>query len=456
MLTRHELLARSLAMTTELRQARAAPGETAIVSLPNSWECVAAFLGARLAGLRVALVDASAPAQEMERCALTVGARLTMTTATPPSPGQVASCVAITRRAAEPDAVDVPPATAVLKLTSGSTGRPQAVALSVRQVTADAVQIIRTMGLRGDDRTLAAIPLTHSYGFGSCLLPLLLLGTPLVFPASHLPGALAAALDGAGITHFPAVPAMIRALAAMDDLPALPGLRVCLSAGAPLHPDDAAAFFARTGVKVHAFYGSSECGGITYDRTDTEVTEKGRVGTPLWRVRVEVVDEQGRACPIGVEGRVRVTSPAVALALVPPVSGSNPIQGHTFLTADVGVLDAGQNLTLTGRATAALNVAGKKVHPEEVRRTIESLPGVRGAVVVGLPERHRGDLVAALVAVDPTAELTAERILVYCRAQLAPHKVPHRVVVVDDLPRSDRGKVERERVLALLTPPRQN
>lgn len=456
MLTRHELLQRSLALAGELRQAGAKPGEAVIVSLPNSWECVAAFLASRLAGLRVALVDASAPAHELERCALTVGARLTMTAATPPAPGQAASGVAITPRATEHGPVALPPATAVLKLTSGSTGLPQAVALSIRQVTADAVQIIRTMGLRNDDTTLAAIPLTHSYGFGSCLLPLLLSGIPLVFPTSPLPAALAAALEGADITHFPAVPAMIRALAEMGDLPPLPRLRVCLSAGAPLDPGDAAAFLARTGVKVHAFYGSSECGGITYDRSDTAVAEKGKVGTPLWRVRVEVVDEEGRACPVGVEGRVRVTSPAVALALVPPVAEPNPIQGRTFLTADLGVLDAGQSLTLTGRATAALNVAGKKVHPEEVRRTIESLPGVRAAAVVGLPAGHRGDLVAALVAVDSTAGLTAERILVHCRAQLAPHKVPHRLVLVDELPRSDRGKVERERVLALLGPPRQN
>lgn len=455
LLSRAALLAPSAALAEELG-ALSQPGDTAVLSIPNRWESVAAFLAARAAQLRVALVDATAPARERERCAKTVGARLAVTLAS--AGGGKASLavptLALTPRQKEP--VPLPAGAAVLKLTSGSTGTPRAVALSVGQVTADTVQIIRTMGLHDDDLTLAAIPLTHSYGFGSCLMPLLLAGIPLVFPTATLPAALLAALTGARVTHFPAVPAMIRALASLSDLPPLPHLRVCLAAGAPLDPADALAFHTRTGVKVHVFYGSSECGGITYDRSPGVIAEKGRVGTPLWRVRVEVVDEGGRPCPPGVEGRVRVTSPAVALGLVPAEGGEPSITGRSFLTADLGWQDAEQNLTLTGRLTAALNVAGKKVHPEEIRRTLEALPGVRGAVVVGLPGPHRGDLVAAVVAVETASGLTTAHLLAHCRAHLAPHKVPHRLVLVDDLPRSERGKVCKEAIFALLqgaTPP---
>lgn len=447
-LDRGELLKRSRVLASEL-QVYARPGDTAVLSLPNSWECVAAFVAARFAGLRVALVDATAPARELERCAATVGACVVVTW----QEGADGGAVSIQPRAATP--VPLPSGTAVLKLTSGSTGAPQAVALSARQVVADTVQIVRSMGLGGSDTTLAAIPLTHSYGFGSCLLLLLLTGAPLVFPDSTLPAALLAALCAARVAHFPAVPAMIRALAALPDLPPLPHLRLCLSAGAPLDPDDAAAFQARTGVKVHAFYGSSECGGITFGRSDGGILPKGRVGTPLWRVHVEVVGEDGRPCPPGREGRVRVLSPAVALGLVPPPAGDNPIAGRSFATTDLGILDENGQLTLTGRAGAALNVAGKKVHPEEIRRVIEALPGVREAVVLGLPDRRRGDLVAALVATDPAARLTRAVILAHCRAHLAPYKLPHRLVLVGELPRSERGKIQRDQVVAMLRAPRR-
>ncbi len=448
-LDRGELLKRSRALASEF-ETHARPGDTVVLSLPNSWPCVAAFLAARFAGLRVALVDATAPARELERCAATVGARAVVTSSQPAGTTSGVGDVGVIVRPRETGAVVLPPDTAVLKLTSGSTGSPQAVALSARQVVADTVQIIRSMGLGASDTTLAAIPLTHSYGFGSCLLLLLLTGAPLVFPDSTLPAALLAALCAARVAHFPAVPAMIRALAALPDLPPLPHLRLCLTAGAPLDPDDAAAFQARTGVKVHVFYGSSECGGITFGRSDGGILPKGRVGTPLWRVHVEVVGEDGRPCPPGREGRVRVSSPAVALGLVPPPAGDSPIAGRFFTTPDLGILDENGQLTLTGRAGAALNVAGKKVHPEEIRRVIEALPGVREAVVVGLPDRRRGDLVAALVATDPAAGLTRALILAHCRAHLAPYKLPHRLVLVEELPRSERGKVKRDEVVAML------
>ncbi len=221
---------------------------------------------------------------------------------------------------------------------------------------------------------------------------------------------------------------------------------------APPETRDAAAFHAATGCKVHVFYGSSECGGITYDRSGAPVHAEGEVGTAMERVCVEVVDQAGRPVPIGQTGRVRVRSRAVALAAIPPEEGPPTLVPGCFLTADCGVLGEGGRLTLTGRVSEVLNVAGKKVHPAEVRRVLESLPGVRSAIVTGLPDPHRGELVAAVVAVEPAAGLTVRSVLAACRERLAPHKVPRRLVLVDELPLSDRGKVRRDALLELLRP----
>ena len=121
-----------------------------------------------------------------------------------------------------------------------------------------------------------------------------------------------------------------------------------------------------------------------------------------------------------------------------------------FLSGDLGVLDGQGRLTLTGRVGEFLNVAGKKVHPEEVRRVLEAIPGVRSAVVAGLPDPHRGQLVAAVVAVERGVALTVHAVLAGCRARLAPHKIPRRVVIVDELPTSERGKVRKDVVMRLL------
>jgi acyl-CoA synthetase (AMP-forming)/AMP-acid ligase II len=446
-------LAAGIVATRERLAGTVTPGATVVLSLSNGVDFVRTFAALRLLGARLALVDASAPADELERAAAAVGAGFLAVNSERLARGRALLAEGSLALAACSVAEEVvlPRRAAVLKLTSGSTGLPRAVAVGSRQLAADTVQIMRTMGVRPGDVTMAVIPLTHSYGIGSCLVPLLLAGTPLAFPTWALPAALAHTLARARVAHFPAVPAMIRTLATLPDLPELPDLRVCLAAGAPLAPRDAAAFHAATSHKVHVFYGCSECGGITYDRSDDPVHAEGAVGTAMDRVAVTVVDDDGRAVAAGVEGRVLVVSRSVAVGTVPAEDEPGSLTPGRFLSGDLGIMDDGGRLTLTGRVAEFLNVAGKKVHPEEVRRVLEALPGVHGAVVAGIPDPHRGQLVAALVAAKPGATLTVHAMLVGCRARLAPHKVPRKIVIVDELPTSERGKLRKEVVMQLLT-----
>lgn len=445
------LLAQQAQAVAEAYQRLSLPPRPVVLSLPNGPALVAHLLALRTLGRPVVLADATFTQAELERAAHTVGAgavvaneeRLGQGVTLPPQGVAMAALDARPRK--------LPRGTALCKLSSGSTGEPQAFAVSVAQLVADSRHIFRTMGIRKNHRTLAAIPLTHSYGLGSCLVPLLLWGTPLVLPSCNLPAALAHTLAAAAVQHFPAVPAMIRALAALPHLPPWPALQVCLAAGAPLAPGDAKAFAAATGHKVHVFYGSSECGGITYDRTPEGVHEEGAVGTPLEGVTVEVVDEAGRVLPPGEEGRVRVRSRAVVLGAVPPLADPRVLTPGCFLAGDGGFFDARGVLHLTGRLSEIVNVAGKKVHPEEVRRVLAAMPGVLEAAVVGVPDRHRGQVLGAVLAVDPEGGVTVHKVMAYCRARLAPYKVPRRVVLVPELPTSARGKVPKKELLALLS-----
>lgn len=445
------LLAQQALAAAELYARMRLPAGPVILSLPNGPALVTHLLALRHLGRVVVLADATSPRPELVRVATTVGAvalvanleRLDRAVELPPSGVGLESVSSPRRR--------LPPGAALCKLSSGSSGEPQAFAASVAQLVADSRQIFRTMGLETTDRTLAAIPLTHSYGLGSCLVPLLAWGTPLVLPACNLPAALAHSLAAARVQHFPAVPAMIRALASLPQLPLWPALRVCLAAGAPLSPKDASAFAATTGHKVHVFYGSSECGGITYDRSPEGVHQQGAVGTPLLGVQVEVVGEDGQPLPLGQEGRVRVRSRAVVLGAIPTLPDPAVLRPGEFLTGDLGFFDQQGVLHLRGRVSEVVNVAGKKVHPEEVRAVLERIPGVLSAAVVGLPDRHRGQVVGAVVAVEPQACVTVHKILSFCRAHLAPYKVPRRVVLVPELPVNARGKLPKSELVALLT-----
>jgi len=455
-LAKRRELAAAIAAIRESMAPLLPPGRPVALSLPNGLELVAAFGALRALGLPVALVDAGSPPAELADAARAVGAVATVTTAArlgSARPVWEHGLMMLGLNEDSPPA-ELPPGTALLKLTSGSTGTPRAVAVGLRELATDTVNIMHTMGLRTDDVTLAAVPLTHSYGIGSCLVPLFLVGMPLAIPSSNLPPALAETLERAAVAHFPAVPAHIRALASLEaHLPALPALRVCLTAGAPLLPADGEAFETLTGIRVNVFYGSSECGAIAYETGTPIGRPAGMVGRPMRAVRVEVVDELLRPRPAGQEGRVLIRSGAVARGTVPATDAGGLLGDHRFLAGDTAVLDGEGRLMLTGRVAEHLNIAGKKVHPDEIRRVLEAIPGVRAAFVMGLPDANRGQLVAAVAAVDRAAGHTVMSLLAACRRALAPHKLPRRLVLVDELPVSDRGKVRRDAVAALLNRP---
>ena len=175
---------------------------------------------------------------------------------------------------------------AVLKVTSGSTGEAKATLTTEAQLIADATHIVDAMDIRPSDVQIAAIPVSHSYGLGNLMLPLLLQGTAFVLRESFIPHQLPADAARFGARVFPGVPFMFEYFLA--NAPASgwpPTLRRLISAGAPLAPATVREFHARFGVKIHSFYGSSETGGIAFDDGD-DPGDAGTVGRLLRGVAV--------------------------------------------------------------------------------------------------------------------------------------------------------------------------
>jgi acyl-CoA synthetase (AMP-forming)/AMP-acid ligase II len=323
---------------------------------------------------------------------------------------------------------------AAIKTTSGSTGTPRGIAVSAAALIADADQLEAAMGIGPRDRVLGAVPMSFSYGVGNLLVPALWRGRVLVLPEPGHPLGLLRALRGGEPTVLPAVPALLRALA-QHARQRPEALRLVLSAGAPLPPAVAAALRAKWGLQVHAFYGSTECGGICYDRTGG-AAERGTVGEPIGGVDVR----------LEADGRVVVRSAAVGEAL----DGTEP-RDRVFRTHDVGAW-RGVELALLARVGDVFDVGGHKVHPRELEHLIGQLDGVDEVAVVPWRDRDGRACAAALVAGASVDEVAVRR---HCAAHLPAAKVPRCVLVVPELPRSARGKLERtevERLLAAAPP----
>lgn len=333
------------------------------------------------------------------------------------------------------------PDAALIKFTSGSTGEPKGVALSAENVLAEAASVTDSLGLTPDDTILASVPLCHSYGFDLGGLAMLQSGASLMLPDGFIARRAISDLGDGRCTVFLGVPAMFRLMADVPERHGrdLTAARYLLSCTAPLSPALISAFHARFGAAICQHYGSSEAGAVT-THVPARVLEKAdSVGRPMDGVALRVVDAGGRELAQGVEGEVVVRSRAVAERYVMGAAEDRPLGNGTVSMGDSGRLDADGYLYLTGRLDQTINVGGFKVSPLEVAQVLELYGPIKEAVVTGVRDRQGEEVVYAAVTLRRAA--TEAEILAFCRSQLAEYKVPRRVDIRDELPRTASGKV---------------
>ncbi len=323
----------------------------------------------------------------------------------------------------------LPDRVAHLKLTSATTGPPRLVAFTAEQMAADVDQIVAAMGLRADWPNLGVISLAHSYGFSNLVLPLLLHGIPLLLADGPFPEAVRRAAAGWEALTLAAVPALWRTWHEADAIPEC--VRLAISAGAPLPLYLETAVYSRRGLKIHNFYGATECGGIGYDPGPRPRTDESWVGVPM----------PGVSASVAGDGCLEVRSPSVGLGYVPPEPGH---LGHgRFLTRDLASVDD-SGLRLLGRASDLINVAGRKLAPERVEAALLRHPAVRACIVFGVPDGDaaRNERVVAVVAAD-AGDLPDAALRAFALRHLPAWQVPRQWAHVTEIPANARGKVSR-------------
>jgi long-chain acyl-CoA synthetase len=315
-----------------------------------------------------------------------------------------------------------------LKTTSASTGAARMVAFTEEQLAADADNIVSTMGLRPDWPNFGVISLAHSYGFSNLVLPLLLHGIPLYLAPAPLPGIIARAARGFRHLTLAGVPALWRAWHEAHALP--PGLRLAISAGAPLPLPLEHAIFDAHGLKIHNFYGSSECGGIAYDGSQRPRSEEACVGEPMQNVKLS----------LSRNGALVVRGPAVGKTYWPEPASA--LGRGRFQTADLAELKSG-SVYLRGRAGDQINVAGRKVSPSTIEMVLRAHESVEECLVFGVPSRDtdRADLIVACVASKRNSN--AEELKQFLLGKIPSWQVPRAWWFVHSLEANGRGKLSR-------------
>lgn len=347
---------------------------------------------------------------------------------------------------------------AVIQYTSGTTGTPKGAELTHLNLTANAAQSRAWVPQvkQGDCVVYAVLPMFHAYGLTLCLTFAMSMGARLVLFPKFDPDLVLKVVRKHPATFLPAVPPIAERLAAraQERGISLQGVEIAISGAMPLDPALVESFEALTGGTLVEGYGLSETSPVLMANPVSTARRAGTVGLPLPGTDVRIVDQEDPETEVaaGEQGELVVRGPQVFRGYhrKPEETAATFTDDGWFRTGDIATIDEAGFVTIVDRIKELIITGGFNVSPSEVEEVLRRLPAVRDVAVVGLPDAHSGESVAAAVVLEPGAHLDTAEARRVVREALTPYKVPKRIEVVDELPKSMIGKVLRRQVKAML------
>jgi 2-aminobenzoate-CoA ligase len=337
---------------------------------------------------------------------------------------------------------------ALLAFTSGTTGRPKATMHFHRDVLANA-DTFSTHVLRPtpDDVFTGTPPLAFTFGLGGLVVFPLRVGASTLLIEKATPAELAEHIAEHGVTICFTAPTAYKAMIAGEATAGLSSLRRCVSAGEHLPVATWEAFHDATGVKIIDGIGSTEMLHIFISAADDAIVP-GSTGVPVPGYQATVVDDDGNPLPAGESGRLAVKGPTGCRYLADPRQAVYVHNGWN-ITGDTFVQDERGYFWYQARSDDMIISSGYNIAGPEVEEAVLRHPDVVECAVVGMPDEDRGQLVTAYVVLRDGVEGDAAFVSTlqdFTKAEIAPYKYPRAVHVVDSLPRTSTGKLQRFRL----------
>ena len=444
------------------------------IILPNGVEHIVSFLAVIAAGATAAPLNPAFTKEEFRFCLEDAGARALISSSEkiealeailPESMIAIVTGldddgqVSFTSSASETGPRMVQPSStddvALVLHTSGTTSRPKRVPLSHRNLVVSAQNIVETYELTAKDVSLCVMPLFHIHGLVASTLATLISGGVVVVPAKFNALDFWPAVEAHHVTWYSAVPTMHQALlhrakrnAGSEAIAiAKRNLRFIRSCSAPFPPETLIDMEETFAVPVLEAYGMTEAAHqVASNPLGSGKRVPGSVGIGTG-VSIAIMDQDGNIEPAGVTGEVVIKGENITLGYEDnPDANRNSFTDGWFCTGDQGVLDSEGYLRLVGRLKEIIIRSGEKISPQEIDETLLAHPAVAGAVAFGVPSSTHGEVPRAAVVLR--APVKAAELVAYCRAHLAAFKCPKVIHIVDEIPRSATGKVQRRVVSA--------
>jgi acyl-CoA synthetase (AMP-forming)/AMP-acid ligase II len=351
-----------------------------------------------------------------------------------------------------------PPGVALIDLdraaiiyTSGSTGTPRGAVLRHANIVANTRSIVEYLALEPADRILVVLPFHYVYG-KSLLHTHAAAGGALVIENRFLfPQEALDTLEREEATGFAGVPSSFAILLNKSNLASrrLPSLRYVTQAGGPMPPETQRRLIeALPGKRIFIMYGATEASArLSFLPPEDLARKLGSIGKAIPNVELRILRDDGTEADTNEIGEI-------------VARGSNLMEGYWedpeetravldaagYHTGDLGRRDEEGFLYVVGRKREMIKSGAHRISPKEIEEALAACPSVHEAAVVGSPDEILGESIVAFVSIRPGQIVETRALAEWCRARLAPHKVPHSIRILAEMPHNAAGKPDKPRL----------
>ncbi len=462
--------ARAAAGAAALAQRGIRPGDRVAVGLLNSPELVTTVWAVIQAGAVLVPLNPASTADELLHVLGDSGARAAVVE---PEQGGILAQAALpdlslivtnpgVLSAEGPQLSPVDPeAPALIVYTSGTTGRPKGATLSHRALLSNLMTVARAWGWTERDRLLLTLPCFHLHGLGLGIIASGLVGSSVALRRRFVAEEVCADLERFQATMFFGVPTMYNRMVALPEDCVeghdLRGMRLWVSGSAPLSAATFERFRERYSSEILERYGMTEC-GFVLSAPYAGRRRPGVVGFPLPGISVRIVDpdaaDRGQLVDVSDDtpGEIVIRGPNLFSGYWNRSQDTAHVMIDGFLrSGDLALREADGMVRIIGRSSVdIIKTRGFKVSAVEIEDCLQRHPDVQEVAVVGVPDADQGERVVAAVTPVAGREVSAEVLVAFARQHLAPHKIPARIVFIDEIPRTGPGKFKKKELIRLL------
>lgn len=343
----------------------------------------------------------------------------------------------------------------ILTLTSGSTGNPKPIDISQNNKYERSMAHVRVYGITKEDRILAATPLYHSLAERLVILPLIIGATSILLPR-FTPILWLNCAKEQKVTFTIAVSAQLAQILEVlkgPDAPSIDSFRSIVSSSALLEAKVKYELIEKLKCEFHEMYGTSETSTITDICFQKAPNKQKSVGLPFDEAKIRILRDDAEAdfdteCAVGEVGEIACKSSLMCKGYYKQEEMMNAqMKDGYFRTGDLGYLDEDGYLYFAGRKKELIITGAINVYPHDIDTVLEKLPEIKECASFAYPDDRLGEVVALAIVPNEEYELDLRKIKTYCARNLADFQQPHKIFVVDELPKNTMGKLQRTSIL---------